>query len=141
MAKYIYKGKEVTLVPGQQFTDGWNVYYPEDTENGGTIMRIHKAIPPEQEGSNLQILSDDAPIVAIIGGKVNDEIPNPTSVNINQVSFTELHKSLTGIGRASAKKILANKPLNGYQNLDELKELNQDLAINWDELAGILVFQ
>lgn len=140
MAKYIYKGKEVTLVPGQQFTDGWNVYCPEDTENGGSIMRIHKAIPPGQEGSNLQIISDDTPIAAIIGGKANEEIPNPTSVNINQVSFTEMHKSLPGIGRASAKKILSNKPLNGYQDLDELKELNQDLAINWDELKEVLVF-
>lgn len=139
MAKYIYKGKEVQLVPGQQFTDGWNVYYPEDTENGGTIMRIHKAIPPGQEGTNLQVIGDDTPITAIVGGK-QEEILNPTSVNINNVTFTEMHKSLPGIGRASAKVILSNKPSNGYQDIEELKSLNRELNVNWDELKSILVF-
>ena len=140
MAKYIYKGKVVQLVPGQQFTDGWNVYYPRDTEDGGSRMEIHKAIPEGQPGANLQVVDDDAVITSLEGGKKDEEIPNPESVNINQVSFTEMHKSLPGIGRAGAKKILANKPLSGYEDIEQLKELNRELSINWDELKGVLVF-
>lgn len=132
--KYIYKGKEVQLVPGQQFTDGWNVYYPEDTENGGTIMRIHKAIPPGQIGANLKIVDDNA-VIAIDGGKKNvDAVESPEAVNINQVTFTEMHKSLPGVGRTSAKKIMSNKPPGGYENLEQLKELNSDIDIVWEEL-------
>ncbi len=41
--------------------------------------------------------------------------------------MTEIHKD----------KVTAEK---WQKALDELKELNQDLAINWDELKDVLVF-
>jgi hypothetical protein len=140
MAKYIYKGQEVQLVPGQQFSHGWYIYYNQPTEDGGNKKVQVLATPPGEPGANLRIVDDDTVITSLEGGKKNEEIPNPESVNINQVSFTEMHKSLPGIGRAGAKKILANKPSSGYQDIEELKELNSDLAINWDELKEVLVF-
>ena len=139
--KYIYKGQEVQLVPGQQFSHGWYIYYNQPTEDGGSRKTQILATPPGEPGANLQVVDDDTVITSLEGGKKDSEaIPNPESVNINQVSFTEMHKSLPGIGRAGAKKILANKPLKGYEDIEQLKELNSQLSINWDELKGVLVF-
>ena len=141
MTKYIYKGQEVQLVPGQQFSHGWYIYYNQPTEDGGSRKIQLLATPPGEPGANLQVVDDDAVITSLEGGKKDEEIPNPESVNINQATFTELHKQLPGIGRVAAKKVLANKPLSGYQDIEQFKELNRELSINWDELAGILVFQ
>jgi DNA uptake protein ComE-like DNA-binding protein len=132
--KYIYKGQEVELVPGQQYTSHWNVYYNQPTENGGSRRIIVTAIP----GQTLQIVDDTKP-ASPTTTELDDTIDN--QLNINTSSFLVLRKHFPGIGRVAPKKIVENRPDGGYKDFEELKELNKELNINWDELKDKLVFE
>lgn len=131
MTKYIYKGQEVTLVPGQQFTTHWNVYYQQPTEHGGSKQVIICCQP----GHDLQLVDDSAPVVADKPDVANKEF------NINSANFTMLRQHLPGIGRVAPKTILNNKPQGGYKDFEHFTEVNKKLNLNWEELKPILLFE
>lgn len=132
MTKYIYKGQEVTLVPGQQFSTHWNVYYQQPQEHGGSKQIIICCQP----GHDLQMVEDNAPVaVADKPDVANKEF------NINAANFTMLRQHLPGIGRVAPKTILNNKPQGGYKDFEHFTEVNKKLNLNWDELKPILLFE
>lgn len=61
-------------------------------------------------------------------------------LNINEANQTEL-ADLKGVGRASAKRILSNRPVSGYTDIEQLRGLNSELArLDWDVLAAQVTF-
>lgn len=129
--KYKYKGQFVELVPGQQFSSHWNVYYNEPTAEGGSIRRIVTVIP----GQTLEIIDDAKEEASPIKHQEINE-----NFNINSATFTSIKSKFSGIGRVASKAIITHRPEGGYRDFDELKELNKELTINWDELKDKLEF-
>lgn len=132
MTKYLYKGQEVTLIPGQQFTTHWNVYYLEPMEHGGT-RQVTVCCQP---GHDLQLVEDN--VVVAIADKPN--VSNQ-EFNINLAGFTAIRQHLPGIGRVAPKTVINNRPSGGYKDFDEFCELNKKLNLNWDELKPVLLFE
>jgi DNA uptake protein ComE-like DNA-binding protein len=63
-----------------------------------------------------------------------------TKLNINNATLDEI-AGLKGIGKVSARKIINNKPSNGYIDIEQLKSLNIELdRIDWDVVASQVIF-
>lgn len=127
---YYYQGKEIVLVPNQQYTTHWNFYW----EEGG-----QKTIRSGQPGIDLH----SSPISVTPEAEETTEILDTSvSLKINDASFTDIRRSFPGIGRIAAKAIADNKPEGGYQDFEQLLELNKSKVsnINWEEVKKRLVF-
>jgi DNA uptake protein ComE-like DNA-binding protein len=125
-AKYYYQGKQVEPIEGQKFDSHWNVKTTYEVDGKSYPRTI--SVPPGQ----LQTTPIDVPIIG-----------TPTSgqlLNINQASFTDLRQNLPGVGRTSANKIVQNKPETGYSSLEQLKEINSALKVNWETIADKISF-
>jgi len=141
--KYFYKGTEVQLVPGQQFSTHWNIYFNQPTENGGTIRRIVSGQP----GKDIELRGDDevAPQVEIEGLPKSLNIltvtPTVEPININTADFNSIRGALAGVGRASVRTIIKNKPVNGYANFSQLVDLNSNVQAQWEIIEPLLKFE
>lgn len=72
------------------------------------------------------------------GGVVGEIIPDV--INVNAATADELAKFLPAIGKFSARKIVTKKPEGGYVNLNNLRDINPDLTLNWEEVGPKLQF-
>lgn len=143
MPKYIYKGAEVQLVPGQQFNTHWNVFYNHPTENGGSIPRIASV-----QIGELQIIDDDAvPEKIQIPDSFNPATMTESiqvkvaAININTADFNSLRSALPGIGRNEVKAILKNKPSAGYADFSHLVDLNPTVKVQWEPIEALVKFE
>lgn len=50
---------------------------------------------------------------------------------INQADKTALAKSLAGIGKTYAGRIVDRKPIEGYKSWEHLIEVNNDFSVDW----------
>lgn len=61
-------------------------------------------------------------------------------LNINTANQSEI-ADLKGVGRSSAKKIIANRPVAGYVDIEQLQGLNSELTrLDWDVVAAQITF-
>lgn len=133
--KYYYKGQEISLVPGQQFSSHWNIYYNQPTENGGSRRVIVTVVPDKDltmkaEGDVEEVLETTTKTTV-----------TTTGLNINSTTFMQFREAFPGVGRVAAKAITqTNKPPEGYKDFDELKTINAALNINWEELKEAISF-
>lgn len=125
---YYYQGKEIELVPNQQYTTHWNFYWQE----GG-----QKVIRSGQPGIDLH----PSPVAKNVETE-EIVVDASTPVKVNEVSFTDIRRAFPGIGRVAAKAIVDNRPEGGYQNFEQLLELNKSKVanINWEEVKKRLEF-
>lgn len=64
----------------------------------------------------------------------------PSKPNINSLTFSDL-VDLKGVGRASAKKIVENKPTGGYNSIEQLQGLNSELTrLDWGVVESQVSF-
>lgn len=133
--KYFYKGQEVTLVPGQQYSSHWNVYYNMPTENGGSKQIIVTAVV----GENLEIVDDSQSSTKEKTTSLSLNLAE--ALNINLAGYAAIRKAFPGIGRVAPKAITQNRPDNGYENFNHFVELNKSLNLNWEELKGKIIFE
>lgn len=62
--------------------------------------------------------------------------PKPAiAININTATPRQLADAVNGIGPAKASKIISRRPPNGYGDWEDLARLNQDLGLDWTEIA------
>lgn len=68
-------------------------------------------------------------------------IPNvEAKLNINLANQSDI-ADLKGVGRSSAKRIIANRPPHGYKDIDQLRGLNSELTrLDWDVLTAQVTF-
>lgn len=91
-----------------------------------------KEKPVEKDG--LSIIPPEKPAVLF---DTEAEVEKP---NINELTFSDL-VDLKGVGRASAKKIIENKPSEGYKTLEQLKALNDEInRLDWNVVAEQVSF-
>lgn len=67
------------------------------------------------------------------------EVDNEQLLNINTASQTDI-ADLKGIGRVNAKRIIRNRPVNGYADLEHLQGLNPDVRVDWDVVQAQIKF-
>lgn len=61
--------------------------------------------------------------------------------NINDLTFSDL-VDLKGVGRSSAKKIIENKPVGGYNSIEQLQGLNSELTrLDWGVVENQISFE
>lgn len=62
------------------------------------------------------------------------------TINLNQLNGEAIAKSLSGVGKLSAKKIVERRPDGGYLGVEQLKMLNADVNINWEAVLPHVTF-
>lgn len=134
MTSYYYQGKAVELVPNQQYTTHWNFYWHE----GG-----QRVIRSGQPGIDLLSSPVQSPVV-LSEEEETLSTSIPSTLKINEASFTDIRKTLPGIGRIAAKALTNNRPKEGgYRDFDHLLELNKSevgATVNWEEVKVKLEF-
>lgn len=135
MTKYYYKGQEVQLVPGQQFSTHWNVTLGTQKISAqpgvDLFIREDGEAPPTTEEIEAEL--------AAVEGKTTSE-----PVNINAATQTDIRKAFPSLGRIAAKQIPINRPEIGYQSFEELVNLNKGKCPNnvqWDSIKELVVFE
>ncbi|MGB6301095.1 MAG: hypothetical protein WBF90_33640 [Rivularia sp. (in: cyanobacteria)] len=131
--KHYWQGKEIILIPGQQFTSHWNCYYLQSTEDGNS-KKITVAIRPDEVTTD----NTKSKIVALKEKFSNDVEVN--SIDINKSTYTALKNAFPSIGRTVARSIIRSRPKDGYEDFEQLKKINKDLSINWEEIKTKVVF-
>lgn len=130
--KYLWKGYEVELVPGQMFDTHWNVYWNQPTEDGGS-RRILITVRP---GIDLTEVDADSVITPVAAVEKEPE----RKLAVNSATYSLIKEMFPGIGRTAARAIVKNRPASGYADFEELVALNRETGINWEELRTVVVF-
>ncbi len=120
---YQYKGKQVEVV--ERFSGGLWVF-----KCGGDTGQGHESeftpVHPQPQPRVAPVAANAQPV---------PETPEVVvKVNINDCKVPDLAKAVKGIGRGFATRILGRKPEGGYQSWEQLIAVNDDLALNWDEI-------
>lgn len=118
MTNYLYKGFPAQLI--QQYATGL------------ALIRVSGA---KKTVSLKELAVATNRVTKVSGGSAKsvatEERPKIEKVNINELTQSGLI-DLPTIGSASARTILSNKPENGYQDIDELKLINNKLnRVDW----------
>lgn len=131
--QYFWQGKEIFLIPGQQFTSHWNCFYYQSTEDGNS-KKVTVAVRPEEISNTLEVDN-----VIPLNKEASPSI-KVDKVSINKSTYTEINKNFPMIGRTTARTIIRNRPKDGYENFETMQKINKDLSINWEELKDKVVF-
>lgn len=131
--KYLWKGYEIELIPGQMFDSHWNVYWNQPTEDGGS-RRVLVTVRP-----GIDLTEVDADSIATPSIEITSK-ESERKIAINTATFLLVKETFPGIGRGAARAIIKNRPSSGYSSFEELMELNKEVSINWEELKTVLVF-
>jgi DNA uptake protein ComE-like DNA-binding protein len=140
---YYYKGLEAQLIPNQIFNTHWNVLVMIE---GRQVVRCAQPgvdlfekqgdatipLPQETKADILPLLPTQAP--------QSMQLQAEEKVNINSATFSLIRKAMPGLGRVGAKKLVDNRPAEGYQNFEQLKEINAELQTNWSVVEAAITF-
>ena len=74
--------------------------------------------------------------VEVIDVMADTNLRTKPAVNINTCTPRQLADRVEGIGPAKAGKIIARRPPNGYGDFEAIARVNQDLGLNWAEIAA-----
>ena len=74
--------------------------------------------------------------VEVIDVMTDANLRQQPAVNINTCTPRQLADRVDGIGPAKAGRIIARRPPNGYGDYEAIARVNQDLGLNWAEIAA-----
>ncbi len=123
---YQYKGKQVEVV--ERFSGGlWVFKCGSETGQGHESEFVPIQSQPQPRAVSVASATSTVEPTAQVPEVV-------VKVNINECKVPDLAKAVKGIGRGFATRILGRKPDGGYQSWEQLIAINDDLALNWDEI-------
>ena len=133
-------GRYVEIVPGQMYDTHWNYY---DLTHGVTVIR--QGIPNVDLFLQQEL---DNPVLPmeVLGG----ETFLNTSDDWRKIAITDVaapspisdvdNRPITPIDPNHTKIIFERRPLDGYKNFQQFKEINADLDLDWEQAKQSMKF-
>jgi len=131
---YLVDGKQVRIV--SKFSDLW--LGTEELNEGAANPKIVQLVPTKcipVENPSIPPMTAQKPVPQMVPTPVADSQGTVTIFSMNTaMTSKEIADALVGIGKVYARKILDRKPDAGYRDWQEVKDLNPDINLNWDEI-------
>lgn len=108
--------------------------------NGNFYLAGDRDIPDDLAiALGLQPESKSATVADLKSATVADLLPHPLLVFLNRAEASAELEVLPAVGKGAAARLLANRPVDGYESLEEVAALNDSLTqppfrVDWEQL-------